>query len=85
MRAAARPGAPVIHDVLKPAETFTDLKHLAGRSGTNVADTHVRRGDVEQAFASADHVFEHTFRTGKVMHATFEPMVSLAEPRDPVA
>jgi CO/xanthine dehydrogenase Mo-binding subunit len=82
--AAARPGAPVIHDVLKPAGTFTDLKHLAGRSGTNVAlDTHVRRGDVEQAFASADHVFEHTFRTGKVIHATFEPMVSLAEPQGP--
>ena len=82
--AAARPGAPVIHDVLMPAGTFTDLKHLAGRSGTNVAlDSHVRHGDVEQGFADADRVFEHTFRTGKVMHATFEPMVSLAEPQGP--
>ena len=26
--AAAAPGAPIIHDVLKPAGTFTDLKHL---------------------------------------------------------
>ena len=78
--AAARPDAPVIHDVLKPAGMFTDLKHLGGRSGTNVAlDARVRRGDVAKGFAEADRIFEHTFRTGKVMHATFEPMVSLAE------
>jgi CO/xanthine dehydrogenase Mo-binding subunit len=78
--AAAAPGAPVIHDVLKPAGTFPDLKYLAGRSGTNVAlDAHVRRGDVEKGFAQADRVFEHTFRTGKVMHATLEPIVSVAE------
>ena len=78
--AAARPGAPVIHDVLHPAGMFTDLKHLHGRSGTNVAlDARVRRGDVAKGFAEADRIFEHTFRTGKVMHATFEPMVSLAE------
>ena len=78
--AAARPDAPIIHDVLKPAGMFTDLKHLGGRSGTNVAlDARVRRGDVAKGFADADRIFEHTFRTGKVMHATFEPMVSLAE------
>src|SRR6185503_6821712 len=28
--AAARPDAPVVHDVLKPAGTFTDLKYLGG-------------------------------------------------------
>ena len=78
--AAAQKDAPIIHDVLKPAGMFTDLKHLSGRSGTNVAlDGRVRRGDVARGFADADRVFEHTFRTGKVMHATFEPMVSLAE------
>jgi CO/xanthine dehydrogenase Mo-binding subunit len=78
--AAAAPGAPVIHDVLRPAGMFTDLRHLAGRSGTNVAlDTRVRHGDVEKGFAEADRVFEHTFRTGKVIHATFEPTVSIAE------
>ena len=78
--AAARPDAPVVHDVLKPAGTFTDLKYLGGRSGTNVAlDARVRRGDVARGFADADQIFEHTFRTGKVIHATFEPIVSLAE------
>ena len=79
--AAAAPGAPIIHDELKPAGTFTDLKHLGGRRGTNVAlDAQLRSGDVESGFAQADHVFEHTFRTGKVIHATFEPLVTLAEP-----
>ncbi|MBM3821022.1 MAG: xanthine dehydrogenase family protein molybdopterin-binding subunit [Acidimicrobiia bacterium] len=79
--AAAAPDAPVLHDELRPAGMFTDLKHLAGRRDTNVAlDARLRSGDVEQAFAEAEHVFEHTFRTGKVMHAAFEPMVTVAEP-----
>jgi CO/xanthine dehydrogenase Mo-binding subunit len=82
--AAAAPGAPIIHDELKPAGMFTDLKHLAGHRGTNVAlDARLRSGDVEKGFAEADRVFEHTFRTGKVIHATFEPMVTLAEPAGP--
>jgi CO/xanthine dehydrogenase Mo-binding subunit len=77
---AARSDAPIIHDALKPAGTFTDLKYLKGRSGTNVAlDARVRRGSVEKGFAEADRVFEDTFRIGKVIHATFEPIVSVAE------
>ncbi len=59
----------IVHDELKPALSFADLKHLKGRKGTNLAlDARLRRGDVEQAFASAAHVFEHTFRTQKCLH-----------------
>jgi CO/xanthine dehydrogenase Mo-binding subunit len=73
----------IVHEVLKPAGTFADLKHLQGRRGTNVAlDYHLRRGDAERAFAAADHVFEHTFRTQQVMHTPLEPFVSVAEPGD---
>ncbi|MBU6507461.1 MAG: xanthine dehydrogenase family protein molybdopterin-binding subunit [Alphaproteobacteria bacterium] len=73
----------IVHDVLKPAGTFPDLKHLEGRKGTNLAlDFHLRRGDVKPAFATADHVFEHTFRTQPVMHTPLEPFVSAAEPCD---
>ena len=80
--AAAAPGAPILHDELRPAGTFADLKHLAGRRGTNVAlDAHVRHGSVAKGFADAEHVFEHTFRTGKVIHAAFEPIVTVAEPQ----
>jgi len=78
---AAQPGAPVIHDRLRPAAFFADLKHLKSRSGSNVAlDSHLRHGDVERGFASADRIFEHTFHTGKVTHLPFEPMVAVAEP-----
>lgn len=70
-----------VHDELKPAGTFPDLKHLAGVKGTNVAlDYKLVRGDAEAAFAEADHVFEQTFTTQQVMHTPFEPMISLAEP-----
>ncbi len=34
------------------------------------------------AFAEADHVFEHTFRTQQVLHLPLEPFVSIAEPTD---
>ena len=71
----------IVHDVLKPAGTFPDLKHLHGKKNTNIAlDFHLKRGDVDGAFASAAHVFEHEFHTQQVMHTPLEPMVSLAEP-----
>jgi len=73
----------IVHEVLKPAGTFPDLKHLKGRTNTNVAlDFHLRRGDAERALAAADRVFEHTFRTQQVMHTPLEPLVSVAEPRE---
>ncbi|MBI2317951.1 MAG: xanthine dehydrogenase family protein, partial [Betaproteobacteria bacterium] len=69
-----------VHEALKPAGMFPDLKHLEGRRDTNVAlDFRLRRGDAGAAFAGADRVFEHTFRTQQVMHATLEPFVSLAK------
>jgi len=74
----------IIHDELKPAGTFADLKHLAGRTHTNVAlDFHLRRGDVDEAFATADCVIEHTFRTQQCLHLPFEALVSVADPADP--
>ena len=73
----------LVHDELKPAGTFADLKHLKGRKGTNIAlDFRLRRGDVDKAFAAAAHVFEHTFRTQKVLHLPLEPFVSIADFRD---
>jgi CO/xanthine dehydrogenase Mo-binding subunit len=70
----------LVHAELKPAGTFADLKHLKGRKGTNIAlDFRLRRGDVEKAFARAAHVFEHTFRTQKVLHLALEPYASIAD------
>src|SRR5690349_19568692 len=40
----------IVHDELKPAGTFPDLKHLKGKKNTNVAiDFRLRRGDVQAA------------------------------------
>jgi CO/xanthine dehydrogenase Mo-binding subunit len=73
----------IVHDVLRPAGTFPDLKHLKDRKNTNVAlDFHLRRGDVQKGFASAHKVFEHRFRTQQVMHTPLEPLVSVAESTD---
>ena len=70
----------IVHDVLKPAGTFPDLKHVKGRTNTNVAlDFHLRRGDAAAAMAKAERVFEHRFRTQQVMHTPLEPLVSAAE------
>jgi CO/xanthine dehydrogenase Mo-binding subunit len=71
----------IVHEVLKPAGTFADLKHLAGRKNTNIAlDYQLRRGEVEKAFAAADHVFEHSFRTQQVLHVPLESHAALAVP-----
>jgi CO/xanthine dehydrogenase Mo-binding subunit len=73
----------IVHDALKPAGTFADLKHLKGKTGTNVAlDYHLRRGDADAAFARADRVFEHEFKTQQCLHLAFEPFVAVAEPGD---
>ncbi|MEJ2374667.1 MAG: xanthine dehydrogenase family protein molybdopterin-binding subunit [Pseudolabrys sp.] len=73
----------IVHDELKPATTFADLKHLKGAKNTNCAlDFKLRRGDVDKAFASAVQVFEHTFKTQKVLHLAFEPHASIADYSD---
>ncbi len=72
-----------VHDELKPAGTFPDLKHLAGRRDTNIAlDFHLRRGDADNVFSDADQVFEHVFRTQQVMHTPLEPHVCVADASD---
>ncbi|MDX3904994.1 MAG: xanthine dehydrogenase family protein molybdopterin-binding subunit [Pigmentiphaga sp.] len=71
-----------VHDSLRPAGTFADLKHLDGIRDTNVALTFgVKKGNVDQAFRQAHRVFKHTFKTQQVMHTPLEPMVSVADVR----
>jgi CO/xanthine dehydrogenase Mo-binding subunit len=76
----ARTSKVVVHEELKPAGTFPDLKHLHGVRDTNVAlDFQLRRGNPDRAFTEAAHVFEHTFKTQQVLHVPLEPYVSIAE------
>jgi CO/xanthine dehydrogenase Mo-binding subunit len=79
----AMTAASHVHDELKPAGSFADLKHLKGIKDTNLALTaKTRRGDVDKAFAAAAHVFEHEFRTQKCLHVPFEPFCSIADYKD---
>ena len=72
-----------VHDQLKPAHTFADLKHLKDAKNTNLAlDYRLRRGDFDKAFAEAEHKFEHEFRTQKVLHLSFEPFACICDYKD---
>ncbi|MFE0463206.1 molybdopterin-dependent oxidoreductase [Kitasatospora sp. NPDC058965] len=62
---AMAPGAPVIHP--KGPES------RIARAGDNVCgEAHGETGDVEQGFAEADVVYQETFRTQRVQHASLE-------------
>lgn len=73
----------ILHDVVRPAGTFVDLKSLKPRASTNVSmEYHLRNGDVEESFRNADHVFENTFRSQQVNHLALEPIVTVAQLTD---
>ncbi|WP_037607056.1 molybdopterin-dependent oxidoreductase [Streptacidiphilus rugosus] len=62
---AMAPGAPVIHPKGPESRIF--------RAGNNVCgEVHGETGDVERGFAEADVVYEETFRTQRVQHASLE-------------
>src|SRR5271154_1664681 len=72
-----------VHDELKPAGTFADLKHLKGQRNTNLAlQAKLRRGDVEGASAGAAHVFQPDSHPKKCRHFPSEPFCSIAAAKD---
>ncbi|HZP26808.1 MAG TPA: xanthine dehydrogenase family protein molybdopterin-binding subunit, partial [Dehalococcoidia bacterium] len=85
---AMQPNAPVIHDepssygvAPSPAPVHGDLK-IGPHTPNVVASVTYRHGDLEGAFARADHVFEHTFSAIPVHQGYMEPhacMVSAGE------
>ncbi|MGW3331697.1 molybdopterin-dependent oxidoreductase [Streptomyces rubiginosohelvolus] len=62
---AMAPGAPVIHD--KGPES-----RIARAANNVVGEVHGEIGSVEDGFAEADVVYEETFRTQRVQHASLE-------------
>ncbi|MFJ2953393.1 molybdopterin-dependent oxidoreductase [Streptomyces sp. NPDC087270] len=63
---AMEPGAPVVHD--KDARTA----RIARPRQNVVGELHGEVGDVAAGFAAADEVYEETFRTVRVQHASLE-------------
>jgi putative selenate reductase molybdopterin-binding subunit len=67
---AMQDGAPVIHD-----EPDTEGIYDAQRNIVHHIEAEV--GDVEQAFAKAEHIFEGEYRTPKQQHVHLEPHVCI--------
>ncbi|MEU9128033.1 molybdopterin-dependent oxidoreductase [Kitasatospora sp. NPDC048540] len=62
---AMLPGAPVIHPKGPESRIFRAENNVCG-------EVHGELGSVEQGFAEADVVYEETFRTQRVQHASLE-------------
>lgn len=76
--AAMLPGAPALHGDKGPRSRIA-------RADANVAgEAHGEIGDVEQGFADAAVVYEETFRTQRVQHASLEThgCVAYFEPKE---
>ena len=72
--AAIGPSAPLVH------ENAVDFEGYAFSMGGNQgAMLETDRGDVEQAFRDADHVFEETYRSQAINQGFLEPMACAAE------
>lgn len=72
-------GPPYVHDTLRPAAVFHDLRHLVGTRDTNVCyDFHLERGNCDLAHASASHTLEADFWAAPTQHVTIELPCTLA-------
>jgi CO/xanthine dehydrogenase Mo-binding subunit len=73
---AMEPDAPLLHPDLRSYIGFPDYVPAEWR---NVhARAEMNRGDVEEGFAKADLVMEHTFRTGTMHQGFLEPYATVA-------
>lgn len=78
MEKALLSDAPLVHD--KPSGYRRGTKYQA-HDGTNICHLHqVSTGDdaLEQAFATAKHIFEDTFEVPAIAHTPMEPYASTA-------
>jgi len=70
---ALKPAAPLVHEDLPRYEGYA-----AGMGGNVCTILDSARGDVDKAFAQADHVFEDTFRSQGINQGYLEPMACVA-------
>jgi putative selenate reductase molybdopterin-binding subunit len=67
---AMKDGAPVIHDEMDTEDIY-DAEHNI------VHHIEAQVGDIQSAFATADHIFEGEYRTPKQQHVHLEPHVCI--------
>jgi CO/xanthine dehydrogenase Mo-binding subunit len=71
---AMREDAPLVHDSFDPLKDFYFKGEPKPVGGTNIFQKYeYAHGDVEQAFAQADRVFEDSFSFPMVFHYAMEP------------
>jgi len=76
---AAQPGTPLVHEQHRQANAFADLAHVKAGQQSNICyHFKLRTGDVDQAFADADRIFEDTFTSPPAQHMPMEPHATLA-------
>ncbi|MFQ5992891.1 MAG: xanthine dehydrogenase family protein molybdopterin-binding subunit, partial [Nitrospiraceae bacterium] len=75
---AAKPGSPLVHEELRPAGAFADLAHVKAGEKSNICyHFKLRKGNVQNAFAEADRIFDDTFSSPPAQHMPMEPHVTL--------
>ena len=68
-----------LQPVFDPLEALEDDAPRIHGGDTNIyASKVIKKGDVEKAFAEADHIFEQRFQTQMVEHVPLEPHASIA-------
>jgi CO/xanthine dehydrogenase Mo-binding subunit len=71
---AIAPGAPLVHERHETLKDFYFRGETRPIAGSNIYQNYAyAQGDVEAAFAAADHVFEDSFRFPMVFHYALEP------------
>ncbi len=81
--AALADDAPLLHDAPEPLKDFYFKGQAKPVAGTNIfQDYKYEHGDVDQAFAQADRVFEDRFTFPMVFHYAMEPHCAIASFQD---
>src|SRR5262245_42402730 len=73
-------GAALLHeDVQRPLEAFTDMKDVGPVAGTNICNYfHLEKGNIEEGFEQADHIFEDVFTCPATQHCAIESFTAIA-------
>lgn len=71
----------VLTPVTDPEEALREGAPQVGPKGNKLSHSKIKRGDADQALATAAHVVEATFQTQRIEHAYLEPESAVAVPR----
>ncbi len=74
---ALKPDAPLVHESMMSYKRIGVLKPVPGTNVLTLVE--YNKGNLEEGFAKADHIFEDTYRSQTVQHAALEPHSAVAQ------